>query len=283
SRATVIPLNGIPSILARSNDDVHSISAKAGISEEKFRKFNDMSADDKIVPNEFYYIKKKKGKAKIGFHVAKPDESLWEISQQYGIKLSKLAKRNRMSIIDELAPGRVLWMDKTRPASEPIAYHEIQSAQISKPKKYNTIPEKPESPSKTEEVSANEEDVPEIIVPVVDTKEERLRKVKIHTVAQGESLWGISRLYEVSMDDLLRWNELPDPDSISIGQNIQVKAPIEEASKNKTIGQHTVQAGETVYAISRKYGMTVDEVMELNGLSSFALEIGQTLKVYEGD
>ncbi|WP_462251697.1 lytic transglycosylase domain-containing protein [Ekhidna sp.] len=278
NRSTIIPLNGIPSILARESDDVHSVSARAGLSEKKFRKYNDMSADDEIIPNEFYYIKGKKGKAKIGFHVAKQDETLWEISQQYGIKVSKLASKNRMSIIDELEPGRVLWMDKTRPSSEPIAYHELTAPVITKPvskpvASTDTIEE-------TSSIEESSEEVKSIEVPEVDTKEERLRKVKIHTVASGESLWSIAQLYEVKLEDLLRWNELPDPDALKIGQNIQVKAPIEEASAGKTIITHSVQPGETLYAISRKYDMTVDEVMDLNGLKSFNLNAGQNLKVY---
>lgn len=287
NKSTIIPLNGIPSILARDGDDVHSVSARAGISEKRFRKYNDMDESDKIIPNEFYYIKKKKGKAKIGFHVAKSDESLWEISQQYGIRLSKLVKRNRMSIIDELKPGRVLWMDKNRPSSEPIAYHELSKPVITKPVAKATAStnnvdavitkESVEDPVNEEII---EEEVPDIIVPVVDTKEERLNKVKIHTIASGETLWSISKLYEIEMDDILRWNELPNPDAISIGQNIQVKAPIEEASVGKNIIKHTVQPGETVYAISRKYGMTVDEVVDLNGLNGFELNVGQELKVY---
>ncbi|WP_420577516.1 LysM peptidoglycan-binding domain-containing protein [Ekhidna sp.] len=291
NKSTIIPLNGIPSILAREKDDVHSLSARAGISEKRFRKYNDMGESDTIIPNEFYYIKKKKGRAKIGFHVAKRNESLWEISQQYGIRLSKLAKRNRMSIIDELKPGRVLWMDKTRPSDEPIAYHELSNPVITKPAARPTAStsevenevitkESVEEPIDEEVI---EEEVPDIIVPVVDTKEERLNKVKIHTIAAGETLWSISRLYEVEMEDLLRWNHLPDPNAISIGQNIQVKPPIEEASAGKKIINHTVQPGETVYAISRKYSMTVDEVVDLNNLSGFDLNVGQELKVYDSE
>ena len=288
NKSTIIPLNGIPSILARENDDVHTVSARAGISEKKFRKYNDMAEADKVIANEFYYVKKKKGKAKIGFHVTQKGESLWEISQQYGIKISKLASRNRMSIIDDLKPGRVLWMDKTRPSDEPIAYHELSAPVITKPvakpiastNGVNDALITKESVEESVDEEIIEEEVPDIIVPVVDTKEERLSKVKIHTIAAGETLWSISRLYEVTMDDLLRWNELPEPDAISIGQNIQVKAPIEEASVGKNIINHTVQPGETVYAISRQYGMTVDEVVDLNNLNGFDLNVGQELRVY---
>ncbi|MEM6831402.1 MAG: LysM peptidoglycan-binding domain-containing protein [Bacteroidota bacterium] len=42
-----------------------------------------------------------------------------------------------------------------------------------------------------------------------------------------------------------------------------------------------MEPGETLYAISRKYEMTVDELMELNKLSSTELAIEQVLKVYQ--
>jgi len=286
NRSTVIPINDIPSILARAKDDVHSLSARAGISEKQFRKYNDMSESDKIISNEFYYIKKKKGRSNIGFHVTQKDESLWDISQRYGIRISKLAKKNRMDVIDNPKHGRVMWLRKKRPKDEPIAYHKIETPVITKPV---TKPIASTKHNKSEPVltpneelisDANEEEVKPIEVPIVDSSAER-RKVKIHTVAKGESLWAISRLYEVDVDDLLRWNELPNPDAISIGHNIQVKPPIEEASEGKTIITHTVQPGETLYAISRKYHMTVDEVMDLNGMTSFDLSAGQGLKVYE--
>ncbi|MBC6401057.1 MAG: LysM peptidoglycan-binding domain-containing protein [Ekhidna sp.] len=264
-RVTIITLNGIPAILSGDSDNIHSISARAEISENKFRKYNDMFLGDRIEPNEFYYIKKKKRKSKVGIHIVQKGETLWEVSRKYGIRLKKLAKKNRISMIDPLKEGRVLWMDKTRPAGEPAAYYKVE----------DTKEVKDESEADTEEIKPIE-------VPYVDSSAER-RKVKIHTVAKGESLWSISRLYEIKVDDILRWNELPDPNAINIGQNIQVKAPIEEASAGKSIITHTVKSGETMYAISRKYGMTVDEIMDLNEMETFNLNAGQELKVYGED
>lgn len=268
-KSTIIPLNGIPSILSRENDDVYSISARSGISETRFRKYNDMGPADGIIPSEFYYVKKKKGKSKIGFHVTRKGETLWDVAQQYGIQLSKLAKKNRMSIIDELKQGRVLWLKKTRPSDEAIAYHQIEETQ-----------EQLVAIASTDEDRVTYDDSDEIVVPVVDSSEE-LRKVSIHTVAPGESLWAIAQKYDVLMEDLLRWNELPNPDALGIGQNIRVKAPVEEVIETKAISSHKVAPGETLYAISRKYEMTVDELMELNQLNSTNLDVGDTLKVYE--
>lgn len=271
---TIIPLNGIPSVLAKQSDDVHSLSAKGGISEKRFRKYNDMGPGDKVIPNEFYYIRKKKGRSKIGFHVAQKGETLWEVSQLYGIRMSKLAKKNRMSIIDNLETGRIVWLEKRRPSSTPVAYHKTTVPEFKEPKPIVTA---------SKEVEPEPILKPEFekIEPEPQDTSEEIKKVKIHTVAKGESLWAISRKYDVTVKDILRWNDVSDPNEIAIGQNILVKPPIEEVSVNKDIHTHTVTTGDTLYGISRKYGMTIDEIMDLNGLSSTNISVGDTLKVFK--
>jgi membrane-bound lytic murein transglycosylase D len=285
---TIITLNGIPSILARNYDDVFTLSTRATLSEHKFRKYNDLGAGDKLVSGEFYYIKKKKGRSKIGYHIAQKGESLWSVSQQYGIKVDKLAKKNGMSTQDRLKAGRVLWLKKTRPSSTEIVYHEITEPVIIKPiakpvpqLEVKSIEEDIKMEEPEEELELVDDEVIEpIIVPIVDSSAE-LIKVKIHTVAAGESLWSIAKKYDLKMDDLLRWNELENPDQIGIGQNIEVKAPILEASSGKQLNTHTVQPGDTLYGISRLYNMTLDEIMDLNHMNSPDLNVGTVLTVYK--
>lgn len=278
-RPTIITLNGIPSILAKGYDDVFTLATRATLSEAQFRKYNDLSSDDQLIVGEFYYTKNKKGKSRIGYHIAQRGETLWDVSQQYGIKLSKLAKKNRMNTQEEIKAGRLLWLKKTRPSKTEIVYHEISEPIIIQPTPRTVTQLDVESIEEDFSVDEEDEEVEPIIVPIVDSSAE-LKKVKIHTVDAGESLWSIARKYDLEMDDLLRWNELENPDQISIGQNIQVKAPIEEASSGKQFEKHTVQPGETLYGISRKYNMTVDEVMDLNNMKSPDLNIGVQLKVY---
>ncbi|BDD05727.1 hemagglutinin [Aureibacter tunicatorum] len=61
------------------------------------------------------------------------------------------------------------------------------------------------------------------------------------------------------------------------------KAPKQETPKktksNSSAKTHTVAKGDTLYSLSRKYGMSVDQIKRLNGLKSNTISIGQKLKV----
>ena len=123
--STVIQLNGLPAILAKSTDDVASLSVRVGLSEKQFRKYNELKEADELISGEFYYTKKKKSKSNIKIHVTQYNETLWDISQQYGIRVDKLAKMNRMTIIDDAEPGRVMWLARKLPKDGEVQYHEL--------------------------------------------------------------------------------------------------------------------------------------------------------------
>ena len=107
---------------------------------------------------------------------------------------------------------------------------------------------------------------------------------KIHTVSASETLYSISRLYSVKVDDLKRWNNL-DESSISVGQKLIIEntedvTDAEVAKTSNMTGEtHTVEQSETLYSISRKYNVTTDQLKQWNGLTSNSLSIGQVLVV----
>ncbi len=257
--STIIQLNGLPAILAKSTDDVSSISARVGLSKKQFRKYNEMKEADELISGEFYYSKKKKSKSSIKIHVTQNNETLWDISQQYGIRVDKLAKMNRMSIIDDAEPGRVMWLSKKITKDQEVQYHELP-----KPILKNVPDEKSAQTTPTYAPASNQKS-----------------KVKYHTVAKGESLTIIANKYSISVNDIQRWNEIENPDDINIGQNLQVKAPISERVGKGGSVSYTIVKGDTLYGLSRKFDMSVDDIMELNSMSSPALSIGQVIKVYK--
>lgn len=93
-----------------------------------------------------------------------------------------------------------------------------------------------------------------------------------YVVKKGDTLYGIANKYNVSVDNLKSYNNL-STDSLSIGQTIKI--PDNKANSN----EYVVKSGDSLYSISRKYGVSVDELMSVNNLKSTVLSVGQVLKI----
>ncbi len=101
-----------------------------------------------------------------------------------------------------------------------------------------------------------------------------------YTVVSGDTLYGISRKFGVSVDEIKSLNNLTS-DSLSIGQILIIKKGTDDDSTTvDTI--YTVVSGDTLYSISRKFGVSVDELKQLNNLNSDILTIGQKLIIKKG-
>lgn len=102
-----------------------------------------------------------------------------------------------------------------------------------------------------------------------------------HKVAAGETLFSISKMYDVSVDEIKTWNNLKD-NALSLGQELIIRkkstTTITETPTTKSLkGVHTVVAGETLYSISRQYNVSVQQLKEWNSLAANEVQIGQTL------
>lgn len=101
----------------------------------------------------------------------------------------------------------------------------------------------------------------------------------IYTVKSGDNLYAIGREYGLTMDELMKYNNL-NSTLLSIGQ--QLKIPKKQESTNQNTGNHieyTVKKGDNLYAIGRQYSLSQDEIMKYNNLTSNLLSIGQILKI----
>jgi LysM repeat protein len=108
---------------------------------------------------------------------------------------------------------------------------------------------------------------------------------RLHKVAPKETLFSISKLYDVSVDDIKAWNNLKD-NSLSTGQQLTIKSKstitteTTKLSETKSLtGVHTVAAKESLYSVARLYGITVQQLKEWNGIEGSEVKIGQTLFV----
>ncbi|MFQ3543090.1 LysM peptidoglycan-binding domain-containing protein [Halobacillus rhizosphaerae] len=101
-----------------------------------------------------------------------------------------------------------------------------------------------------------------------------------YTIDKGDTLWGISKDYNVSVDQLKTWNDL-NSNLIYPNQKLTVSnesnTPSTTSNNNSTT--YTVQSGDTLYAISQKYGVSVDQLMAWNNLSSTMIYPGDKFAV----
>ena len=81
-----------------------------------------------------------------------------------------------------------------------------------------------------------------------------------HTVEAGQTLYSISKKYNLTVDQIV--SENPGADAgLRVGQKLRIpQAKMGQTSK----GLYEVKAGDTFYGISRSYGITVDELKALN-------------------
>src|SRR6478609_6969294 len=108
----------------------------------------------------------------------------------------------------------------------------------------------------------------------------------VHKVTTKETLYSISRMYDVSVDDLKGWNNLKD-NSLSVGQDLIIRKKGKPAEVTKgpipdmrsVRGVHTVTANETLFSISKMYGASIQQLKEWNNLTSTELKPGQTIYV----
>jgi len=103
---------------------------------------------------------------------------------------------------------------------------------------------------------------------------------EIHIVKTSETLFFISKLYNVTVDDLIKWNNL-NSNALNVGQKLIVTAggsPQMPAHAGDSIF-HIVKASETLYAISRQYEVQVLEIRQWNNIVNNSISLGQRLFV----
>lgn len=122
----------------------------------------------------------------------------------------------------------------------------------------------------------------------------KIPEYKINTdyiiVKKGDTLYSVSRQTSIPVKDLISINKLSKPYNLNVGQKLQLKnIPVvinkekidkEVPEKKYEFIEITVEKGDTLYSISRKYQLPVNDLAVINKLSApFALSVGQKIKV----
>lgn len=131
----------------------------------------------------------------------------------------------------------------------------------------------------------------QILVPVTENVAAQ-NDVIWHEVQPKETLYALSRKYNVPIEKIVQQNpELVD--GLKVGQRLRIPRLVVGSEKTVQVVEnqaktaempaaeprkHIVQSKETLYSISRLYGTSVEELVELNGITS-AIKVGDTLLI----
>lgn len=101
-----------------------------------------------------------------------------------------------------------------------------------------------------------------------------------YTVQSGDSLSAIAKKFNTTVTDLKSMNHLTS-DLIKVGQVLTVTASSTSpaASVNQTVSTYTVQSGDSLSLIAKKFNTTVENLKSLNHLSTDIIKVGQVLTV----
>jgi membrane-bound lytic murein transglycosylase D len=241
------------------------------------------------------------------------------------VKKQRLLSKNRLNNENRISPGLVLWLRYIRAADQPVEYVQLPEEVLSEAST-ETIPDEPgikegEVQNKEIEEDEIEEDEFTQIVEEIEEKpnlllenddpniEEGLSEESVvalsdeelieldqkkdplfHLVEAGETLYAISRKYGISVNDILEINNLNVDDKISIGQKIYLRDPFggnndnPRGNANSLIDSYityTVKKGDTLYSISKKYGVGVEDILKWNNKSDYNLKEGEQIKIKE--
>ncbi|WP_192821780.1 LysM peptidoglycan-binding domain-containing protein [Rufibacter sp. LB8] len=197
-------------------------------------------------------------------HKVEKGETLYAISKLHNVSMEDLLAWNNLDGSKPLALGQELSLTGPAADAQPSAA--------------------PATPAKTSATTAPAKTA----APASSTS-----AATEHTVVAGETLYAISKKYNVTLQNLQTWNNLGTNGSISLGQKLVVAAPAEATPvKENTVAPtaapqksaagtvtHKVTTGESMYQISRKYGVTIKEIMEWNGKPDFNVTVGESLLI----
>lgn len=310
-------INGILVIEANEGETPTRLAARAGIDLSMFLKWNDISISDRIKPGDYYMLGKKRARADQAYHKVQSGETLWDISQRYGLQMKKLKKYNRIDSDADLKAGMTLYLASAKPRNSDNTVAPTEVVEVDKSDTFSWTPDVVTTPventvspavistapvivvSKPDSVSGDAVPVSlpdstvkidSVAIPAADTTAGNTIVVVIpektgeHMVKQGETLYAIAKLYNIGVMDLVNWNKLNLQDGIRPGQVLKT---VESAAVQESVVttsqllpiEHEVKATDTLYGIARKYNVTIKELMEWNNKKDFTLTVGEKLKV----
>ncbi len=280
--------NGIKTICALAGESPLAVAERAGVYPWQILKYNDIETDIRFAEGEKVYLGTKKKSARTAEHTVGEFESLRDISQQYGISIAAIRRKNQLREGEELAAGEIALLRNKRADRPKVRTSEELQALIAERDRREAALAKPAAPLVVEKPVPPRPKIPvaqhkapsasvggTVAVPVADSvKPEAPKPVEppMQPVARPELKPGT----EVVFPDKPTEKPTEKP-AEKIAEDVkETEAPVKATPK-----KHTVVKGDTMFNISRRYGISVDKLKQLNKLEGNDIKLGMELIVSE--
>ena len=105
-----ISKNKIKYIKASKGDTPESLAKKMEMGPWQITMYNNVKKDYRFTEGQVVYLQPKRGKSKTSYHIVRPGDSIWTISQQYGVKQSKIRQYNKLKKNQTLKSGQKVYL-----------------------------------------------------------------------------------------------------------------------------------------------------------------------------
>jgi LysM repeat protein len=266
-----IKINKAEAIKINKNESLQMFANALHISEENLLIYNDVKKSTDLKTGDYLFIQKKKKKNKEKTYTVKNDDNIWKIAQKKGIQLSALLKKNKLQAGEEPAPKSILSLKKNAKEKPSLLIEKSsvkkEITQIAK----DTIVRANDTvyPALNETIkSASAVDSSKLLNWEADTK--LLENKNAATYPSKETKPSVFEL---------ETNEINEPAKTSTNTSVLSDKNQNEIKSATNDASYTVVKGDTLYNISKRFNVTIAQIMEWNNLSEQSIKLGQVLKV----
>ncbi|TAE74313.1 MAG: LysM peptidoglycan-binding domain-containing protein [Bacteroidetes bacterium] len=250
-------------------------------------------------------------------YTVKPGDNLLGISKQFNVSVLELKKKNRLTT-NWLKVGQVLDIPEPTPLPENAIENAIHNIIPIKNIENNIAKNHTENINKNETENKEENDIKnntknnfqnetksiiEVQNPIQNTENNNTEKVNLnrkigkYIIQSGDTLYTIAKKYEMSVSGLKHINPLISANNLRLGMEVNVLMEKDNLTQNETQNvdnqnidnqikieiplTHTVARGESLYSITQKYEISIEELKTINQLEIGTLQVGQVLFLKE--
>ena len=218
-------------------------------------------------------------------HRVRSRETISQVARKYGVTTSQIKKWNGLRS-NKLRKNQVLKIYVTQRVKVPV-----ENNDRNKPTTPTTpaTPE-PDTSATTAQPDNSSTEVDESTTDETEVVEPKLEKtvaVKYHKVRRGETLGSIARRYGISVSQLKRWNGLRS-NTAKVGKTLKVSNPAKQSkstttttttTSNEKQKYYTVKRGDSLSSIAERFGVTVAQLREWNGIEADDINAGVRIAV----